>query len=304
MDKFEQMRVFIAVVDAGGFSAAAERLDMAKSAVSRRVSELEDRLGVRLLNRTTRRISLTEGGRVFHRRSKVLLADLEDNEAEITQAQGALKGALRIATPLSFGLRHLGPAIEQFMQLHPQVIPDLDLNDREVDLVHEGFDLAVRIGLLADSTLIARRLSPIHRVVCASPDYLRQYGEPRTPMDLERHPCLHYSNLSRRQGWQFPGPDGRPLQPNVHFALQANNGNVLADAAIAGLGVVLGPSFILSEHVQSGSLIPLLQDYPLPELGLYVLYPSSRHLSRRARAFVDFLAERFGERPYWDEQLN
>jgi DNA-binding transcriptional LysR family regulator len=300
MDRFEQMRLFTAVVDAGGFSAAAERLDLAKSVVSRRVSELENRLGVRLLNRTTRRISLTENGRLFHRRATALLTELEETEAEITQAQGALRGRLRIACPMSFGLLHLSAAVSDFMTAHPGLVPDLDLNDRQVDLVHEGLDLAVRIGELADSSLIARRLSPIRRLLCASPGYLETHGEPRRPMELERHPLLHYSNLPQRQNLRFPAPGGQFLSPRMTPAMQANNGQVLVDAAVADRGIVVSPSFIVYREIRSGALKPILTDHPLPVLGLYVVYPSNRNLSQRARVFMDFLAGRFGDLPYWD----
>jgi DNA-binding transcriptional LysR family regulator len=300
MDRFEQMRLFIAVVDAGGFSAAADRLDLAKSVVSRRVSELENRLGVRLLNRTTRRISLTENGRLFHRRAGELLAELDEAEAEITQAHVALRGPLRIACPMSFGLLHLSGAITEFLAQHPDVVPDLDLNDREADLVHEGFDLAVRIGELADSSLIARRLSPIRRLVCASPAYLEAHGEPSHPMDLEGHPFLHYSNLPLRQNLRFPGLGNQAVTPRTQPILQANNGQVLVDAALAGRGILVSPSFIVYREIRNGMLKPILTEHPLPVLGLYLVYPSNRHVSRRARVFMDFLAERFGNLPYWD----
>ncbi len=301
MDRFEQMRIFTAVVDAGSFSAAADRLELAKSAASRRVSELENRLGVRLLNRTTRRISLTESGRQFYRRATALLGELDEAEAEVSQSSLELKGKLRIACPMSFGLLHLSSAVSDFVARHPQLAPDLDLNDREVDLVQEGFDLAVRIGTLADSSLIARRLSPIRRVVCASPAYLQQHGRPQHPMDLEQHPYLHYSNLPLRQNLRFPLADGNIAQPRMRVAMQANNGQVLAEAAAAGRGVIISPSFIVYRQIQAGELQPILGDYPLADIGLYVLYPSSRHLTRRARVFMDFLAERFGDSPYWDD---
>ncbi len=303
MSQFSQLQAFIAVVEQAGFSAAAERLGIAKSAVSRRVNELENRLGARLLNRTTRRVSLTDAGRELHRRATRILADLEEAEQTVARAQGELSGILRVAAPLSFGIRHLTPALEEFLPRHPGIELDLDLNDRQVDLVHEGFDMAVRIGQLEDSSLIARRLSPIRRVTCASPEYLRRHGAPLTPDGLARHPLLHYSNVPRQLGWIFHDSAGHAIRPRVTVRLQANNGEVLAEAAAAGLGIVISPSFIAGEFIERGALQRILPDYRLQDEGLFALYPSNRHLSRRVRALVDFLAQRFGDTPYWDRCL-
>jgi len=303
MDRFEDLRTFVAVVESGSFSRAAERMKVVKSAVSRRVSDLETRLGARLLNRTTRRLSLTETGRAFCERGKRILADMDEAENAVSSQHAALSGTLRVAAPLSFGIAHLAPAFNEFLALHASLDLDLDFNDRQVNVIEEGFDLAIRIGRLADSSLVARRLAPIHHLVCASPAYLARYGVPRVPEDLTRHVGLRYANVPERRVWRFRAATGEPYSVRVPCRLVTNNGDVLRDAAIAGLGLVVSPTFIVDEAVRAGRLVPLLVDQIWSETAAYALYPPGRQLSARVRALVDFLARRFGDHPYWDQCL-
>lgn len=300
MDRFADMKMFVAVVDAGSISGASERLEVAKSAVSRRLADLEARLGAELLHRTTRTLSLTDSGRAFYERAQHILADLEEAEQAVSQAHGAIRGRLKVALPLSFGLLHLASLINEFMTLHPEVEFDLDFNDRQIDLMQEGFDLAIRIARLPDSSLIARKLAPIRHVACASPDYLARHGTPARADDLAGHAGLVYSNLANPGLWSYVGPDGQPDSVQVPVKLRANNGDFLRRAAIAGQGVILHPTFYLNDAIRSGELAPLLTDHTWPELNAYAVYPPTRHLSRRVRAFVDFLAEKLAGEPYWD----
>lgn len=300
MDKFEEFQAFVTVVDTGSFTAAAERLDAAKSAVSRRVSGLEARLGVQLLRRTTRVLNLTDAGRGFYEHGKRILADLEEAEAGVQQQHGELRGTLRVALPLSFGVRHMSKPIAAFNKLHPQIEFDLDLNDRRVDLINDNFDCALRIGNLEDSSLIARRLFESRSVVTASPHYLSVHGEPRTPEDLQAHRCLAYSNLADPNHWLYRDADGKQRKVKVNSVLRASSGDYLCNAAALGAGVVIQPMFIASQAIRSGNLVPILTDYDWPASPAYVLYPPTRHLSFRVRAFIDFLVERFQGEPEWE----
>lgn len=297
MDRFADLSMFVAVVDSGGISAAAERLGVAKSAVSRRLADLEGRLGAQLLRRTTRRLTLTDSGRAFHERAKNILADLEEAEQSVSQAHGALRGRLKVALPLAYGIRHVGPLITEFMALHPAVEFDLDFNDRRIDLMQEGFDLAIRVARLPDSSLIARRLAPVPSALCASPDYLARRGTPARAADLAGHAALVYSNLANPDTWNFIGPEGQPGSVKVPVRLRTNNGEFLTRAAIAGQGVILHPTFYLDEAIRAGQLVPLLTDHAWPQVNAYAVYPPTRHLSRRVRALVDFLAERLAGQP-------
>lgn len=302
MDRFADMNTFVAVVDSGSISAAADRLEVAKSAVSRRLADLETRLGVELLHRTTRRLTLTDSGRAYYERARNILADLEEAEQAVSQAHGAVRGRLKLAMPLAFGIKHVGPLVNEFMAQHPAVEFDLDFNDRRVDLMQEGFDLAIRVAKLPDSSLIARKLAPVRSLLCASPDYLARHGVPEKAADLARHLGLVYSNLANPGVWTFVGPDGQPGSVQVPVRLRANNGDFLTQAAIAGQGVILHPTFYLNEAICAGKLVPLLSDHAWPEVNAYAVYPPTRHLSRRVRAFVDFLAERMAGEPYWDRR--
>jgi DNA-binding transcriptional LysR family regulator len=300
MDKFAQIRALVTVVETGSFSRAAERLGVAKSVLSRRLSALEQALGVQLLQRTTRSLSLTASGREFHARAARILADLDDAEQMVMDTSAALRGGIRLAAPLSFGLHHLSPALNAFQARHPEVEFDLDLNDREVDLVDEGFDMAVRIGDLRDSTLIARRLGIARFAACASPAYLEGHGIPQHPGDLPRHIGLHYSNTPLRQAWTFGGTPREAVVSIPAIRMRANNGDVLTAAAIAGMGILISPTFIVAEALADGRLVEILADYRRPAVGIHAVFPPGRLNPRRIIALSDFLAERFGSRPYWD----
>ena len=300
MDKFEDIQAFVAVVDAGSFTAAADRLGSAKSAVSRRVSALEERLGVQLLHRTTRVLNLTESGRSFYDHGTRILADLEEAEAAVQQEHGELRGTLRCALPLSFGVRHMCGPIASFSKQHPKVRFDLDLNDRRVDLIEDNFDVGLRIGRLTDSSLIARRLFDVRNVICASPHYLNVHGTPQTPADLLDHDCLVYSNLIDPDKWEYEDRDGNRNTVKVNSVMSASSGDFLSNVAAHGMGLVIQPTFIASAAIRSGNLTPVLTDYAWPVSPAYAVYPPTRHLSYRVRAFIDFLVEKFAGTPQWD----
>ena len=303
MDNFAALKALVAVVETGSFQAATERLGVAKSVVSRRISQLEKHLGSRLLHRTTRRLSLTDEGQQFYQRSVQILADLEDAELATSRETDEVRGKLKLAAPLSFGLKHLSDAIVAFLKQHPATELELDLNDRNINLVEDAFDMAFRIGELEASTLIARLLGTIRNVTCASADYLQQYGEPQKPEDLSQHSGLQYTNITYRQQWTYLSEKGNPVTARPQIRMRANNGEALATAAVAGLGIASGPTFILGEFIKSGKLIPILTDYRRTAVGLYALYPPGRLTPRRVKAFSDYLASCFGDRPYWDEGL-
>ncbi|MCB1728018.1 MAG: LysR family transcriptional regulator [Gammaproteobacteria bacterium] len=303
MDKFANIEAFVSVVESGSFSRAAERLGIAKSVVSRRVGLLETQLGVQLLQRTTRKQSLTSPGRLFYPRAARLLAELDEAEQSIVDAAAALRGGVKLAAPLSFGLHHLSAALTDFLDQHPGIELDLDLNDREVNLVEEGFDMAVRIGALRDSTLLARRLGTVRFVTCASPDYLARHGVPHQPGDLAGHIGLHYANVPLQKAWRFSDGGREPVVAIPGIRLRANNGDLLATAALAGLGIVNTPTFIVSEKIASGELVPLLDEYRREPVGIHAVYPPGRLLPRRVLALADFLASRFGDLPDWDRAI-
>lgn len=300
MRQVDDFLVFSQVVESESFSKAAKQLGRSKAAVSKQVSRLEDRLGVRLLNRTTRRLSLTEAGAALHERAMRIAAEVEAAESAVTRLQREPRGTLRVSAPMSFGVLHLAPTLAAFMRRYPQIAVDLSLADRFVDLIDEGFDIAIRIGDLADTSLIARRLAPNHRLVCASPAYLAANVPPRAPADLSRHNCLCYSYLATDDEWRFIGPEG-PVAVKVRGNLRANNGDALRAAMLDGLGIGLAPTFIVGDDVKAGRLTVLLAAYRSSETSVYAVWPHSRHLSAKVRVFVDHLAARFGDRPYWDE---
>ena len=303
MLKTEEIQAFVHIVDAVTITDAAARLGVAKSAVSRRLSDLEQQLGVELFHRTTRKLVLTETGQGFYTRCIQILADMEQAEHAVSHAHQELSGLLRVAAPLSFGVMHLGPAIIEFQKLHPQIQFDIDFNDRQIDLIQEGFDLGIRIANLKDSSLMARKLASLTVVVCASQDYIKRHGAPSTPDELANHTCLTYSYLDSPSQWLFFDKNGEMISIKVPRIMQANNGSFLSSAAIAGLGIVRQPTFIAHESIAKGELIPILQDYAISEVSAYAIYPPTRHLSQRVRSFIDFLVERYSGVPYWDKCL-
>jgi DNA-binding transcriptional LysR family regulator len=302
MDRLDSLESFVAVVEVGQFSAAAERLGIGKSVVSRRVSELEEHLGARLLQRTTRKLSLTDAGREFYPRALQLLEDLSEAEQSVSSGQQALSGRIRIATPLTFGLLHLKPVLSEFMQEHPGVLLDLDMDDGQVDLIQEGVDLALRIGRLESSSMIALPLAPVRAVIVASPDYLAAHGTPERPEDLLRHQALCYTNLPDPQRWRMTDADGKAHIIHMSARLLANNGDMILEAAQAGLGICMTPTFIAYRAIQEGRLKAILSDCQLPSATAYAVYPTRRFVPARVRALVDFLKQRFGDNPYWDEE--
>lgn len=295
MDRFLEMRTFAGVVDAGSFVKAADALAMSKPAVSRYVGELESRLGVRLLHRTTRRLSLTEEGEVFYARCKELLSGVEEAEAEISSRSGAARGLLRVNVPVTFGIRHLAPLWGAFRELHPQVQLDITLSDRVVDLVEEGYDLAIRIAKLPSSTLISRRLAETRVVLCASPQYLARRGAPRHPSDLAAHTVIGYSHWSGGDEWGFDGPEGR-VNVKTKPAIHTNNGDTCRAAALAHQGVILQPTFLVGGDLAEGTLVELMPEYRSIELGIYAIYPTRKHVAPKVRALIDFLVTQFAER--------
>lgn len=293
------MLVFARVADEGGISAAARRLGLSKSAVSKQLAALEDRLGARLLHRTTRRMSLTEAGAAFLEHCRRVVAEAEEAETAIGALQAEPRGVLRVNASVTFGTMHLAAIIPDFITRHPQVRIDLTLNDRMVDVIEEGYDVVLRIAKLADSSLVARKLAPGRRVLVAAPSYLDRRGRPQCLADLLDHDTLSYSYLATGDEWRFDGPNG---EENVRVTgrLNANNGEVLLAAAIAGAGIAALPTFICGPSLRAGSLVRVLPDYENRSFAIHAVWPPGRHLSAKVRVFVDFLAERFGPVPYWE----
>jgi DNA-binding transcriptional LysR family regulator len=295
MDRFLEMRVFAAVVDAGSFVGACDAIEMSKPAVSRYVRDLEARLGVRLLQRTTRKLSLTDEGAVFYARCKDLLANVEAAESEISSRSSEASGLLKVNVPVSFGIIHLAPLWSEFMARHPKVALDVTLSDRLVDLVEEGFDVAVRIARLPSSSLISRKIASTRMILCASPGYLKKHGTPKQPADLANHTVLAYSLLSVGDHWEFEGPHGK-VTVKVMPRLHSNSGETCRSVALAHQGIILQPSFLVGDDLKRGALVPLLPDYLAMALGVYAIYPTRQHLSPKVRLLIDFLIESARER--------
>jgi DNA-binding transcriptional LysR family regulator len=290
MNPFEDMRLFCQVMESGSFTAAAEQLGLSKQFVSRRLMQLEDRLGVRLLNRSTRRLDVTPLGQSYYESALRLLSDVEQVEQGIAGQNSEPRGTIRLSAPLSFAMAHLGCLLPLFLQRHPQVSVEVDLSDRPVDLIGEGYDLVLRIGTLEDSTLIARRIASVQRVYCASPDYLALRGTPLKPEDLAHHDCLPYGH-GRHVQWRFQ-TKGKLQSVNVSGRMRVNNGELLRDTAIAGLGVTYLPTFIVADALKDGRLVTLLEDFAPEALTLSAVYPQHRQSSRPVQALVAFLRER------------
>jgi DNA-binding transcriptional LysR family regulator len=289
MNAFEDMRLFVQVMESGSFTAAADQLGLSKQYVSRRLMQLEGRLGTRLLNRSTRRLDVTPPGQSYYESAVRLLGEVEQVEQGIAGQNAEPRGKIRLSAPLSFAVAHLGCILPQFLQRYPQVSVELDLSDRPVDLLGEGYDVVLRIGVLEDSSLIARRIASIPRVYCCSPGYLAEHGEPQTPEDLAEHQCLPYGH-SRQVQWQFQNK-GKPLIQAVSGRIRANNGEVLKDAAIAGLGITYLPLFIVGDALADGRLVSVLDAYATEALQLSAVYPQHRQSSRAVQVLVEFLRE-------------
>lgn len=298
----QHMSVFARVVSAGSFSAAARDLGVSTAVVSRRVAALEARLGIRLLHRTTRRLALTDEGATFHESVLRILREVEEAEAAASAGSAQPRGVLKVAMPASFGHRHIAPLIPVFAQRYPEVELALHLSDRPVAIIEEGFDLGIRIAELADSSLAARKLAPNRRVVCASPEYLKRHGAPRTPAELAQHNCLipnweHDFSMS----WDYREPSGKSGSVRVRGRYACDNWEVLRDWALAGLGIALKSTWDVRSQLEDGLLVPVLPGYTFgTEVAIYAVYPHRRHLPAKTRAFIDFLADSFGPEPYWD----
>jgi DNA-binding transcriptional LysR family regulator len=293
MDKLASLRALVKVVESGSFAEAGRQLRLSRSAISKYVRDLEESLGVQLLNRTTRQASPTENGQMYFERAVVILSEIDAADQAVTQLQSAPRGLLRINAPMSFGTMRLGPALADFMTKYPDLQLQLVLSDDLLDPVQDGFDVTLRIAELESSSLIARKIVPVERVVCASPDYLKHHGTPIHPQDLRNHVSLTYGFLLTGNQWKFTGGDGvHWIQPT--WSLCVNNAEVLRDVAVKGRGIALIPEFIAAEALKNGSLQAVLENYTAPPLALYAVYPPTRHLAVKVRLFIDFLVDRFG----------
>ena len=299
MDRFDEISAFTAVAEARSFTQGAKRLGVSSAQVSKLVARLENRLGARLLNRTTRDVSLTDTGRAYLERARLLLEDFEALEGSVRDQTGP-RGLLRISAPVSFGAIQLTPALLDFACAYPDVSLDVSSTDRMVNLVEEGFDVGVRIGTLADSSLIARRLAAVRVVTCASPDYLARAGAPLTPEDLTGHVAIIDTNAADPSVWRFLS-DGDHHDVRVHGRMRFGGADACVAAARRGLGVTRTPAFAASADLRAGRLIPLLCAYEPEIIHVHAVYPHARHLAAKVRAFVDFLAERYAGEPEWHQ---
>lgn len=293
MDKLSSLRAFVKVVESGSFAEAGRQLRLSRSAISKYIGELEASLGVQLIVRTTRHVSPTEAGQLYFERAVAILAELDAADQAVSQSQAAPRGLLRVNAPMSFGTMRLGPVVAEFMLRYPELQLQIVLSDDLLDPVQDGFDVTLRIAELESSSLVARKIMPVERVICAAPAYLAQHGTPASPEQLRRHTSLTYGFLLTGNQWKLTGPDGDHwIQPA--WSLCVNNAEVLRDVAIKGQGIALIPRFIAADALESGTLTAILADYTAPPLALYAIYPPTRHLSVKVRLFIDFLVERFG----------
>ncbi|WP_028465289.1 MULTISPECIES: LysR family transcriptional regulator [Nisaea] len=298
MDTLTAMKVFCSVVENDSLAGASRTLNVSPSVVSKQLSGLEDRLGVRLLNRTTRRVSLTEVGSAYYERCKRILADVDEAEIAVSQAHSAPRGLLKLTAPTTFAHRHVAPHLPEFLDRYPEVEVQLLVNDRVVDLVDEGIDLAIRIAQLKDSSLIARKLAVNHRMLVASPDYLKKWGQPATPDQLSDHSLITYAPGNPINDWHFM-IDNQQKILRAKGTLAMNNGDSVLQTVLAGGGLAMLAAFMAGEHVKSGKLVTLLEEYVREDVPIYAVYPSGRHLSPKVRAFVDFLVDLYNPTPYW-----
>ncbi|MBI1362485.1 MAG: LysR family transcriptional regulator [Proteobacteria bacterium] len=302
MDRMTAMEVFVRVAELQSFSGAAQDMNMGTPSVSKYVASLEERIGTRLFNRTTRTLSLTEAGQTYYTYVRNLLQEFEEAELAAASRQLEPKGTLRLSAPMSFGKLHLGPALAKFVERYPDLTIDLSLSDTFVDIVGEGYDMAIRIGGSADSSLISKKIASSGLVVCASPRYLQTNGTPKTPADLAHHDCLHYSYLTTQNVWVFQ-KDEQEYRVTITPKLRANNGEVLTTAAEHHLGIVMQPCFIIAESVTAGRLVPILTDYCPQRFNINAVYPHRTLVSSKVRVLTEFLTEYFGITPNWDKQV-
>lgn len=291
MDHLSGLLVFTKVAERESFTAAARDLKLSKSAVSKQLARLEDRLGVQLIHRTTRRLHLTEVGRTFYERAKQVVEDAEAAEQAVSSLHSELRGTLRINSPLSYGIRKISPLLPEFMTRHPDLKVDISFSDRQMDLIEDGFDMGIRIAQLADSSLIARRLGQTKLVLAASPKYWQEHGKPKHPSELSSHKCLLYDYRATPNDWQFQGPQGA-FSVHVDGTFRTNNGDALLSAAVNGTGVHYVPTFLAEECLANGELEPALEDFIGSGIPIHAVWPQNRHLSAKVRSFVDFLVER------------
>ena len=299
MDRLAELDIFARVVTAGSMSAAGRELGLSPPVISKRIKSLEERLGTRLLQRTTRQLALTESGKGFYERVVAILASVDEAEAWVSRRAAAAQGVLRVSAPTSFGRMHIAPHLVAFLQAYPEITIDLSLSDQFVDIVAEGYDLAIRIADLADSSLVAKRLAPNHRVLCAAPGYLTAHGMPRTLADLVQHKLL----LHNADSWRLEGKSG-PASVKVESAVRTNSSEVIREAVLAGMGIALRSTWDVGPEIDAGKLVIVLPEWHASaRVAVHAVYPSRRHLAHKVRVFMDFLAERFGNPPYWDKGL-
>ena len=296
------MHIFTHVAEASGFTAASTRLGLSRAAVSKHIAQLEAHLGGQLLQRTTRRVSLTEIGQAYYQRCKQILEDIDDAECLVTGLNSEPRGTLRLNVPMTFGIKQIAPLMNRLISQFPQLSIDLSLNDRLVDVVDEGYDLVIRIAALKESNLVARRLAPSRHILCAAPGYLDQHGRPENADDLTRHPCLRYTYTSNSNEWRLL-KDRVEHRVRIKGPLLVNNGDALCTAAEHGAGITLLPTFIAGDSIRNGKLEVVLPDYDCPELGIFAVYSSRRHQSAKVRALIDFLASEISDPPGWDEGI-
>jgi DNA-binding transcriptional LysR family regulator len=300
MDRLRAYEMFAAVVAKGSFTRAADALDTSPANVTRYVNELEAHLATRLLNRSSRRLSLTEAGEALVERARAILDEVAETEAIVSSAALSPRGRLRVNAPLSFGILHLAPLWPRFLARHPEIELDVDLVDRVVDLVDEGYDLAIRISRTGSQAVVGRKLAASRNIVCASPDYIARRGAPDGPDDLLGHDCVGYSGAATADEWHLADDAGRPHAVKVPCVMHSNNGDTVRAAALAGLGIIWQPTFLIGDDLRQGRLVPLLPGYRMADIDVLAVYPSRRHLSAKVRVMVDFLAEAFRGTPPWD----
>lgn len=300
MNKFKDMKSFIRIVEAGSITRAASQLNIAKSALSKRLSMLEHRLGITLLNRTTRSQALTDNGKLYYQQCLRIIEDVTVMESSLQNKLCALSGSIKITVPLSFGLSYLSPALLKFNEIHQHIQFDIDFNDKKVDIINEGYDMALRIGKLEDSSLIAKKIASANIILVASDSYLKKHGTPKVPTDLLKgHVRLHYRNSTETM--TFANKDHSPVSINIPTTTISNSGDYLCQAAVQGMGLLYTPDFIAHNYVKNGQLRQILTDYYQPVTrGIYAVYPQTRHLSRKVRKLIDFFVEYFADIPGWN----